>query len=320
MPGPRPVLPSLALVTSPTPVEELGRLRARLGGGPRLLVKRDDTIGFAFGGNKVRKMALVAAAARAEGADTLITCGGPQSNHARVTAVTAAILGMRCILVLNGEPPVVATANARIDRLAGAELRYVSGREAREPAMVAAADEVRAAGGRPCVVPLGASVPLGAVGLADAIDELLTQIAPPDLIVHASSSGGTQAGLVAGCLRAGIGTRVLGISADETATALSQTIRGLLSGVAPLAGIDPEALAAAVIEVDDRFVGDGYGRPTPESTAAIELLARSEGLFLDPTYTAKAMAGLLALVRDGGVPASGTVLFWHTGGQVALFA
>src|SRR4029453_13885056 len=157
----RPIA-AVPLFSPPTPVEELSRLRAALGRGPRLLVKRDDTIGFAFGGNKVRKMALVAADALAHDADTLITTGGVQSNHARVTAAAAAKLGLRCVLVVNGSAPERPTANAFLNRLLGAEVRYVPSREARAPAMEEAADELKRAGRRPYVIPLGASTPLGA--------------------------------------------------------------------------------------------------------------------------------------------------------------
>ncbi len=155
--------------------------------------------------------------------------------------------------------------------------------------------------------------------------ELLEQIAPPDVIVHSTSSGGTQAGLVAGCALAGIRTRVVGISADEPAATLAADVRRILSGLADLIGPDPSgapsrALAGAEVEIDDRFVGDGYGVPTPQSREAIELLARTEALFLDPTYTAKAMAGLIARLRGGAFKETDTVLFWHTGGQVGLFA
>ena len=313
-------LPAVPLAPAPTPVEELPRLRAALGGGPRLLVKRDDAIGFAFGGNKVRKMRLVAAEALARGADTLITAGGVQSNHARVTAAAAARLGLRAILVANGAAPARLTANALLDRLLGADVRYVASRAERAQAMDAAAADERAAGRTPYVIPIGASTPLGAAAFALAIRELLDQTAPPDVIVHATSSGGTQAGLVAGCALAGLRTRVLGISADEPAAALGAEVRGILDGLAALAGAPADELAAAVIEIDDRFVGGGYGVPTGEAQAALELTARTEAIFLDPTYTAKAMAGLIDYVRRGAFTSSQTILFWHTGGQVAVFA
>ena len=313
-------LPSVPLAPDATPVEEMHRLRATIGGGPRLLVKRDDAIAFAFGGNKVRKMRLVAADALRCGADTLITCGGVQSNHARVTASAAARLGLGCVLVANGAAPERPTANALLDQLVGARMRYVRSRDERAPEMDRAAEEIRAAGGRPYVIPIGASTPLGAAAFALAVDELLSQIDPPDVIVHSTSSGGTQAGLIAGCMLAGIETRVIGISADESAAALSTEIRAILAGLAPLAGVEPATFASAAVVVDDRFVGDGYGLPTNASREAIALTARTEALFLDPTYTAKAMAGLMALVQARAFTPDETVLFWHTGGQVGLFA
>ena len=313
-------LPAVALAPAPTPIEELTNLRATLGGGPRLLVKRDDAIGFAFGGNKVRKMRLVAAAALADRADTLITCGGVQSNHARVTAAAAARLGMRCILIANGAAPDRPAANALLNRMLGAEVRYVADRRDRVPAMEAAADEVRRDGGRPFVVPLGASTPLGAAAFVDAVREMLEQIDPPDLIIHSTSSGGTQTGLVAGCALAGVNTRVLGVSADDSAASLEQTIRELLAGVASLLGFPADRFRDAPVQVDDRFVGAGYGVPTDESREALGLMARSEAVFLDPTYTAKAMAALVARIRSRHLTERETVLFWHTGGQVALFA
>ena len=313
--------PSLPLVPAATIVEPLPRLLAQLGGGPRLLIKRDDAIPFGFGGNKVRKLALVAARARADGADTLITAGGVQSNHARATAATAAKLGMRAVLVANGRAPQPLTANALLDHLLGAEVCYVASREARAPMIVEISNRLRAQGRRPFAIPIGASTPLGALGFALAVAELAEQMPPPDVIVHATSSGGTQAGLVAGCRLLGLPTRIVGVSADESAPALQTGIRAIVSGIAELLHMDHAELShGTAIEVDDRFVGDGYGIPTVESREAIELLARTEAIFLDPTYTAKAMAGLIASVRQQKLVEGQTVLFWHTGGQVALFA
>jgi 1-aminocyclopropane-1-carboxylate deaminase/D-cysteine desulfhydrase-like pyridoxal-dependent ACC family enzyme len=313
-------VPSLALGHYPTPIEDAGRLRGALGGGPRLLVKRDDAIAFGFGGNKVRKIEMVAARARAEGADLLITTGGVQSNHCRVTAAAAARLGMRCVIVANGAPPGRLSANALLDALFGAEVVYVGSREERTPAMERAAAEARARGGRPFLIPLGASTPLGALGFARAVGEMAGQVIP-DFVFHSTSSGGTQAGLVAGCAMHGLQTRVVGISADETAGSLRSTVGGIIRGMGDLLGIDGAALAAArPIEADDRFVGDGYGIPTDASREAQALIARTEALVVDHTYTAKALAGMIGWIREGRVPADATVLFWHTGGQVGVFA
>jgi 1-aminocyclopropane-1-carboxylate deaminase/D-cysteine desulfhydrase-like pyridoxal-dependent ACC family enzyme len=314
-------LPTAPLFSPPTIVESLPRLAAILGGGPTLLVKRDDAIPFGFGGNKVRKLALVAGRAIAEGADTLVTAGGVQSNHARATAAAAAKLGMRAILIANGEPQDRLSANALLDRLLGADVVYVPTREARGQAMADVVARCRAEGRKPFAIPIGASTPLGALAFALAMAELVDQIPAPDVIVHATSSGGTQAGLVAGCRLLGLRTRVLGISADDSSASLQAEIRAIVSGVADLLRIDPASLARGTpIEVDDRFVGDGYGIPTDASREAIELAARTEALFLDPTYTAKAMAGLIAYVRQQRFTQRQTILFWHTGGQVGLFA
>ena len=315
-------IPHLPLGAFPTPVEEMPRLRAALGAGaPRLLVKRDDAISFGFGGNKVRKAELITSAAKGAGADTLITIGGLQSNHCRVTAAAAAKTGMHCVLVVNGERPSQPTANVLLDELLGAEMHIVPSREDRVPAMRAVAERLKAEGRRPYEIPLGASTPRGAVGFTRAIAELVDQCPAPDYVVHSTSSGGTQAGLVAGCALLGIHTKVIGISADEAAGPLAEVVTGIVAGLGRLLGMDGSALASDCrIEIDDRFVGDGYGVPTEESVEAQQLAARAEALFVDHTYTAKALAGLIGLVREGRFKPTDTVVFWHTGGQIGIFA
>lgn len=313
--------PSLALAELPSPIEEARRLRAALGGGARIFVKRDDAIPFGFGGNKVRKLSVVIAQAVAEGADTLITVGGVQSNHARATAATAAKLGLRCHLIANGSRPDKLTGNALLDSLLGAEVEYVASRADRVPGMRRVAERVRGEGGNPVEVPLGASTPIGAIGFVRAVGEMLEQGVRPDVIVHATSSAGTQAGLVAGCALHGLSTRVIGVSADDPAADVERQVRSIIDGMkAPLGPVLEDVARDARVEVDDTFVGGGYGVPTPASTEAQQLAARTEALFVDHTYTAKALAGLIQYVRDGRIPADATVLFWHTGGQVGLFA
>jgi D-cysteine desulfhydrase family pyridoxal phosphate-dependent enzyme len=314
-------LPSLPFVSAATPVQPMPRLLERLGGGPRLFIKRDDAIPFGFGGNKVRKLALVAARALAAGADTLITAGGIQSNHARATAAAAAALGLRAVIVANGEAPATLTANALLDNLLGAEVVYVPSRDQRAPMMEQVAAQLRREGRRPFVIPIGASTPLGAMAFTLAVAELVDQMPAPDVIVHSTSSGGTQAGLVAGCRLLGLPTRVIGISADDTSASLQSQVNAIIEGMENLVPLNPTELSTGTaIEVDDRFVGGGYGIPTDESREAIELAARTEAIFLDPTYTAKAMAGLIAGVRERKLREDQSVLFWHTGGQVGLFA
>jgi 1-aminocyclopropane-1-carboxylate deaminase/D-cysteine desulfhydrase-like pyridoxal-dependent ACC family enzyme len=313
---------SLPLVRAATPLEEMVRLRSALGdGGPRLLVKRDDAIPFGFGGNKVRKLQIVAAQALAAGADTLITTGGVQSNHARATAAAAARLALGCVIVANGARPARLTGNALLLELLGAEVEYVGSRGERDQGMERVAERLRREGRVPCVIPLGASTPYGAIALARAVGEMLRQVPAPDVIMHACSSGGTQAGLLVGCALNGVSTRVIGVSADDPAGEIAETIARIIVGMGPLLGIDGEALAGACpIEVDDAFVGDGYGLATDASREAQRLAARTEALFVDHTYTAKALAALIAYVRDGRLREGQTVLFWHTGGQVGLFA
>src|ERR1044071_739438 len=187
------------------------------------------------------------------------------------------------------------------------------------------AARLRAEGRRPYVIPIGASTPLGALGFVLAVAELLDQMPAPDVIIHSTSSGGTQAGLVAGCRLLGLSTRVIGISADETSAALQADVEAIVRGIGELIGLPPSRLervdepghpGATAVAVDDRFVGEGYGVPTAASREAIELAARTDAIFLDPTYTAKAMAGLIAYVREQRFDRSQTVLFWHTGGQI----
>jgi L-cysteate sulfo-lyase len=315
-------LPSVPLAPHPTPIDELVRLREALGPScPQLFMKRDDLLSFAMGGNKVRKMQLVAAEAIASGADTLITCGGMQSNHARVTAAVGASLGLGVTLVLNGTPQEVATGNARLDRLFGATIHPVASRDERDPAMARIAAGLTASGRRPFVVPLGASTPTGAIGFARSLGEVITSTVRPDVIVHSTSSGGTQAGVVGGCALFGLQARVIGISADEPAAVLEPIVRALLTGMADRLGARSASLTGdRPIEIDDRFVGSGYGIPTKESVDASELLARREGIVLDPVYTAKAMAGLIARIRNGAFTPHQKVLFWHTGGLPGYFA
>jgi len=313
-------IPALDLWTPPSPVHDLSRLGAALGSGPRLLVKRDDAIPFGFGGNKVRKVSIVAAAAIAGGADTLLSVGGVQSNSARVVAAVAARMGLKCVLVLNGTRPDRLTANALLDGLLGAEVQYVVSRADRAPAMARIAEDLRQQGRRPYEIPLGASTPLGALGFVRAIGELVQQGIVPDVIVHSTSSGGTQAGLVAGCTLHGLPTRVLGISADDPAESIRDTVRSVITGMGDLLGVNGTELAGArAIEVDDAHVGAGYGVPSAASREAADLLARHEALFVDHTYTAKALAGLIHHVRRGSFASARVVLFWHTGGQVGLF-
>lgn len=300
-----------------TPVEEMPRLRAALGGGPRLFVKHDDYSGPGFGGNKVRKLEYILAAANAEGADTVLTVGGLRSNHARVTAALAARLGLECHLILNGGSEG-NSASTYLDKLYGATIHLVAHRDDRAPAMQRLAGELRAKGRKPHEIPLGASTPLGALGLVRAAEEIATS-GKFDYIFHSTSSAGTQSGLDAGLMLFNRKDVVVGVSADDSSASISARVREIVDGIADLLTVERSALHRP-IEVDDGFVGAGYGAVTPEATEALQLLARTEGVVLDPVYTAKAMAALLARVRAGKFHETQRILFIHTGGQMALFS
>jgi D-cysteine desulfhydrase len=227
---------------------------------------------------------------------------------------------MHCHIVVNGIRPERPSGNALVAAMLGATFEYVADRGDRAPAMERAMDRFRTDGRRPAIVPLGASTPVGALGFVDAVGELRDQRCAPDVIFHACSSGGTSAGLLAGTAVQQVPARLIGISADDPPAQVLASIRGILAGLPPLLGLGDEPFATTDVEVDDGFVGPGYGSPTDASMEAQRLLARSEGIFVDHTYTAKALAGLVQYCRDGRVAADATVLFWHTGGQVALFA
>lgn len=297
----------------PTPIEEMPRLRKALGGGPRLFIKRDDYTGPGFGGNKVRKVEFVMARALAEGADTVITTGGIRSNHARVTAALAARAGLECHLVLNGDAAPVP-ASTFLDELYGATIHHVVRRDQRDPTMERIASELAAARRRPYTIPLGASLPLGALGYVRAAEEILESGVAFDAVFHSTSSGGTQAGLAAGL--ADSETRVIGISADDSAIEIAARVGEIVGGIGDLL----EKKIEAKIDVDAGFVGEGYGIPTAAGEEALDLFARYEGVVLDPVYTAKAAAGMIARVRAGEFREGQSVLFVHTGGQLALFS
>lgn len=301
----------------PTPIEPLPRLTAALG-GPRLLVKRDDQTGLAFGGNKTRKLEYLVSQALAAGARTLITAGAVQSNHCRQTAAAAARLGLDCILVLSGDAPPRPSGNLLLDRLFGAEVHFTA-RPDREAAMQRAFEQAQRDGRAPFLIPYGGSSPVGAAAYALAVQELLTQGEAPEWIVFASSSGGTQAGLVAGARLFGFAGEVLGISIDEPARELQARVAALASETAALLG-PPVTFSPEDVRVNDAYLGEGYGVMGAPEREAIHLFARNEGLLLDPVYTGRAAAGLVDLIRKGFFDPSETVLFWHTGGTPALLA
>ncbi len=313
------MLPREPLAHLPTKIESLSRLTKNLD-GPELFIKRDDQTGLAFGGNKTRKLEYLMAQALAEGADLVLTAGADQSNHCRQTAAAAAKCGLDCTLVLVEPAPETATANLFLDKLLGADLIW-TGKDMRDQVLDKAYKEAASRGKKPYLIPYGGSNAVGAYAYFNAMKELQEQLADemPDWIVFASSSGGTQAGLLAGAQNYHLQTKILGISVDESERVLKDRVFRLASEVSNLYG-DKKDINPDQILINDDFVGGGYGILNDQDREAIHLFAKTEGILLDPVYTGRAGAGLVHLIRAGYFSKNERVLFWHTGGTPALFA
>jgi D-cysteine desulfhydrase len=322
-------VPREPLLALPTAFHRLNRLSELY--GSNIWIKRDDLTGFAMGGNKGRKLEFLMADALREKADCVVTCGAIQSNHARQTAVAARKLGMESFLVLLGsEGP--QNGNLLLERWVSAKQIYVGGDlwERRDPKMwrfllrqmYETVRELIEQGRKPYAIRLGGSTPLGAMGFAQAVVELNEQCIamkrmPFDYIVFASSSGGTHTGLHLGCRALGLKTKVLGVSIEPED--IRPEIAELANATCGKLGVETR-YTIEDIHLNREFYGDGYAIPTPEGNEAIKLLACSEGIYLDPVYTGKAMAGLIGMIANGEIKAGSSILFWHTGGSPVLFA
>lgn len=306
----------------PTPIQELPRLSERLG-GPDLYVKRDDLTGMAVSGNKVRKLEFVAARALAEGREVLITCGGLGSNHARATAAVAACLGLKCHLVLAGDPPDLPQGNLFLDLLLGAQITYAPGSDLDDlyVEMERLAAEYAESGSKALIVPLGASDATGALGYAFAVGEMTRQFeqmdVTPDAIIVGCGSGGTQAGLMIGKERFGLASRIVGINVRQDEAYFRREITRILGEFRDLYGVGVQATERD-IHLLDGHVGAGYGQSQPDELRFIAQVARSEGLLLDATYTGKALYGLCHEIEKGTFKPGEKILFIHTGGVFSL--
>jgi 1-aminocyclopropane-1-carboxylate deaminase/D-cysteine desulfhydrase-like pyridoxal-dependent ACC family enzyme len=313
-------LPRFRLFEGPSPLHRLTRFSAALGGSADVWIKREDLLPLAFGGNKLRNLEFLVGAAIAEGADTLVTSGRRWSNHCRLTAAAGAKAGLAVDLVLSGPPVSPPGPNENLDRLLGARVHVAAtdARADREALVAEVVDAHSAAGRRPFLIPIGGSGPIGAAGQVLAGLELAAQSRAlgitPEALVLPSATGGTQAGILVGLRLAGLATRLGGIAVASPPAELLPVIERLLEDLEPLAGIrvDP-----AEIDLDGAWLGPAYGVPTPAATEAAELLARTEGIVVDPIYTAKALAGLVAGARSGGL--TGSIVVWHAGGTPGLF-
>lgn len=315
----------IALAHLPTPFEPLPALSELL--GINLWIKRDDNTGLAGGGNKARKLEYLLAEALDNGADTLVTAGAIQSNHARQTAAAAAKYGLHCVLVLtrsvaDRDETYHQNGNILLDHLLNAEvLQYPSGTDTTEICQQVVAD-LKEQGRKPYLIPVGGSNIVGSLGYIEAINELheqaVTHEIVPDHIYLASGSAGTHAGVVAGTIAGQHHWMVHGVSVGAPEKEQQQKVAELVCELSKATG--STGLPAPEIRVDDSQVGKGYGHPTPAMEEAVRLMAHKEGILLDPVYTGKAMAGLLADVRNGKIRSGETVVFWHTGGSQGLFA
>jgi D-cysteine desulfhydrase family pyridoxal phosphate-dependent enzyme len=306
----------VSLGTFPTPLDPLPNLSRHL--GREVFAKRDDLTGLALGGNKIRKLEMLMAEALELGADVVVTTGKIQSNHCRCTAAAAARLGLGCVLVLFEGRHNQEQGNLLLDRLLGADIRVHAAERWPDVQQLldSTLEELRAAGRRPYLIPFGGSVPLGAAAYAWGYLELTDQLRGrgPGSIVCVTSSGGMHAGLVAGSVAARRPQPILGVAIGDPAAECEPRVLALARATAEL--IEGPAPEAADVRVLDGFQGDGYGEPTAAAREAISLLARLEGIFLDPVYTAKAMAALLASAAELDPP----IVFVHSGGVPALFA
>ena len=319
--------PRVRFAHLPTPLEPMPNL-TRLLGGPQLYVMRDVCTGLASGGNKTRKLEFLIGDALAQGADTVITHGAVQSNHVRQTAAAACKYGLRCAALLERRvpghgPEYETTGNVLLDRLFGAEVRFVAADTDMDAACSELAEEIRAKGGRPYAIPGGGSNAVGALGYVNAALELLQQANDLglriDCVVHGTGSTGTQGGLVCGLEGANAGIDVLGICVRRPAPAQEEAVYRTASAVAEHLGIRG-GLERVRVKANGDYLGRGYGMPTAGTLEAIRLAALHEGLLLDPVYTGKAMAGLIDLCRKGFFAEDQNVVFLHTGGAAALFA
>lgn len=316
-------IPRVPLACLPTPLVEAPRLAAAIG-GLRLWIKRDDLTGFGFGGNKIRGLEFLLADALAQGTDTLVTGAGPQSNSVRATAAAAARAGLAMVAVYSGTPPPEIEGNYRLTRLLGAEARFTGNpdRASVDGAIEATEAELRAAGHHPYAIPRGGACFPGTLGYVQAAHELAEQCAVqgivPDAVVLATGSCGTHAGLLAGVRALRLPWRIEGFTVSRPVEEVQKRVYTLAQAALSRLGL-VQVIAPQDVIVHAGFIGPGYGVPTAEGAEAIRLAARCEGIFLDPTYTGKALAGLIAHNRAGYFQRDETVIFLHTGGEPALF-
>ena len=317
-------LPRFHLAEFPTPIQYLDFLTKKYK-GPKIFMKRDDLTSLGMGGNKTRKLEFLIGQALEQKKDTLVTAGGIQSNHCRLTAAAARKTGLDCHLILNGTEPEVPNGNLLLDKIFGATIHFCD-RKQRDERLFQVADELAKSGKKPYVIPVGGSNSTGSVGYVNAMIEVSSQMddmgITPDAIVFATSSGGTQAGLALGAKITGFTGEVLGISIDQIKTGsdpFPPVLTKIANATAERIGSEIQ-LTESDFSLNCDYLGAGYAMPGNLEFNAIKDLAHHEGILLGPVYTARAMGGFIDLIQKGYFTNDQTVLFWHTGGTPELFA
>ena len=317
-------MPRVRLTLLPTPLENLSSLSRMY--HRSILIKRDDLTGVVFTGNKARKAEFLLGDAQRHGADIILTTGSPNSNHTRVISAGARKLGMDVILYIKGERPETYTGNLLLNRIFGARFRFVGLKPYSRILEIMERDarRLRRSGHKPYVIPVGGATPVGATGYTLAFLELMEQAENKghriDTIVHCSGTGGTYAGLLYGAKVTDAKTRIIAISDGTPKSELIEDTAKLIDGLAEVHGIRVKLNNDIHVYDDKKYIGKGYGIPSREGISAIKLLARSEGILLDPVYSSKAMAGMIDLIRRGVLKEDETIVFLHTGGTPAIFS
>jgi len=319
--------PRLHFAHLPTPLEPMTRLSEALG-GPNLWIKRDDCTGLSSGGNKTRKLEFLMGDAQENNADTIITQGATQSNHARQTTAIAAKMGLECHVLLEDrtgyeDDAYVYNGNVLLDQMHGSTISKRPADTDMNAAMETLAQQLRDDGKKPYIIPGGGSNEIGALGYVNAAIELLTQANDRSLridhLVHATGSSGTQAGLVLGMEGMNSGIPVYGVGVRVPKEKQEEMVFGLAQRTAEYMGLDPDIVQRDKVVANSDYVGEGYGLPTTAMVEAVKMMAQYEGILLDPVYSGKGFSGLVDLIRKGHFKKGENIVFLHTGGSISLF-
>ena len=314
-------IPRIPLCLLPTPIVPLKRLTQHLGGA-EIFMKRDDLTGVAFGGNKNRKLEFLLADAKQKGADVIVTEGALQSNHCLQTAACSAKLGINCELVLSGEDPDFITGNLLLDQILDVKIHRARDNVERRKLMRGVEEELRAEGKNPYMIPTGGSTSIGALGYLNCVFEIAKQSKESEVVfnhlIHSTGSGGTQSGLLIGKKLYSPELDILGINVGDPTERLQKEIKEIIKDFNQDWSLEL-MIGDEEIKILEGYFGEGYGIPTQEMIDMVKLMAKLEGVFLDPVYTGKAIVGLVDLIKSDAIPKDDNVLFLHSGGGPSIF-